>query len=149
MEAIDVKIGSIRRATEDGLAETARANERLSELKAERERIVAASEVCGEPPQIGAATAMTYPKELPRLLKHATPSEKKELVRARVEDIRLAPGQLDVAITYRVPEPVVNELLAGARYEAIQDLASEWFLSKWELPRKGRQLRRPAVVAVG
>lgn len=92
---------------------------------------------------------MTYPKELPRLLKHATPSEKKELVRARVEDMRLAPGQLDVAITYRVPEPVVNELLAGARYEAIQDLASEWFLSKWELPRNGRQLRRPAVLAVG
>ncbi len=63
----------------------------------------AASEVSSEPPQIDASTAMTYRKDLPKLLKHATSAEKKKLVRAWVEEIRLAPEQLEVAITYRVP----------------------------------------------
>jgi len=31
--------------------------------------------------------------------------------------MRLTPEQLEVAIIYRVPEPVVNKLVAGARYE--------------------------------
>ena len=59
------------------------------------------------------------------------------------------PKDLEVTITYRVPEPVVKKLVAGACYEAIQDLVSERFLSKWELPHNGRQLRRSAVLAVG
>ena len=38
-----------------------------------------------------------------------------------MEDIRLAPEQLEVAITYRVPEPVVNKLVAGARFVSDSD----------------------------
>ena len=56
--------------------------------------------------------------ELPKLLEHATPAEKKELVREWMEGMRLAPEQLEVAITYRVPEPVANKLVAGARFVA-------------------------------
>jgi len=60
-------------------------------------------------------------KDFPKLLEHATPAEKKELIRAWVEEIRLTPEQLEVAITYRVPEPVVNRLVAGARFAPDSD----------------------------
>lgn len=43
------------------------------------------------------------------------PLEKKELIRAWVEETRLAPERLEVEITYRVPEPVVKEAQPVAR----------------------------------
>jgi len=91
-----------------------RANERLAELNGEREKLVSASEIPGGSPQIDAGTAMTYRRGSPKLLKHATPVEKRELIRPWVEEIRLTPEQVEVAITFRVPEPVVNRLVAGA-----------------------------------
>ena len=91
--------------------DVARANERLAELRAERGRLAAASEVSvsGDPHQVDAAAAMTCRKNSPTLLERATPAERKELVRACVEVIRLAPEQLEVSITYRVPEPAMDE----------------------------------------
>ena len=57
-------------------------------------------------------------------------------------EIRLAPEQLEVSITYRVPEPVVNELVAGACYEIIQDVMGERLVARWLLPRDGRRQPR-------
>ena len=67
--------------------------------------------------RIDVATAMAYWRDLPKFLNYATNAEKKQLIRAWVEDIRLTPEQREVAITYRVPEPVVNSLVTGARFE--------------------------------
>ncbi len=82
---------------------------------------------------------MEYRRSLPKLLKHATPAEKKELIRAWVEDIRLTPEQLEVTITYQIPEPVVNKLVAGARYKAIHDTIGSVLGRTLELPRNGRR----------
>ena len=60
---------------------------------------------------------MEYRRSLPKLLERASDAEKKQIVGTWVEDIRLTPEQLEVAITYRVPEPVVNKLVAGAGFE--------------------------------
>ena len=114
---IDRKRENIWKAIEDGLKDVSSANERLAELSAERGKLVVASEVFGEPPRIDAARATAFRKDFPKLLKHATPAEKKELIGAWVEKIRLTPEQQEVSITYRVPEPVVNKLVTGARFK--------------------------------
>ncbi len=48
---------------------------------------------------------------------HVVQKSGSRAIRAWVENIRLTPEQLEVAITYRVPEPVVNKLATGARFE--------------------------------
>jgi hypothetical protein len=43
--------------------------------------------------------------------------EKKQLLRKWVAEMKLAPERLEVEITYRLPEPVMNTKVAGARSE--------------------------------
>jgi len=43
-----------------------------------------------------------------------TPERKKKLLRQCVAEIELAPEQLKVEITYSLPEPVMNGVVAGA-----------------------------------
>ena len=49
----------------------------------------------------------------------------------------LTPEQLEVAITYRVPEPVANKLVAGACFKAIHDVMEARLVTSWSLPRNG------------
>ena len=51
------------------------------------------------------------------ILTHATLEEKKQLVRTWVAEMKLAPDTREVEITYRVPEPVMLTLVAGAGFE--------------------------------
>ena len=44
---------------------------------------------------------MPCQKNLPKLIEHSSPAEKKELIRGRVEDIGLAPEDLEVRNTIR------------------------------------------------
>jgi len=50
-------------------------------------------------------------------LLHPTPAELKKLVRSLVQKTTLAPKKREVEITYRLPEPVMNNLVAGAGFE--------------------------------
>jgi len=58
---------------------------------------------------------MAYREQVGRLFARGKPVEKKQLLRKCVEEIRLAPERSEVEITYRIPEPVMNSMVAGAR----------------------------------
>jgi hypothetical protein len=109
---IDSKIANIRRAVEDGLSDAGWANERLGELLAERARIGEATARFGAAPQIDAKAALSYRADLGKVLVHGEMAERKKLVRAWVQEMKLAPERLEVEITYRLPEPVVNSVVA-------------------------------------
>jgi site-specific DNA recombinase len=111
---VEAKIGNLWRAIEDGITQTGEANKRLAALTAEKERLETAAPVVGEAPQIDVDTAMAYRRDVPKLLKQGSPAERKRLLRAWVQEIKLAPDRLEVEITYRVPEPVMNIQGAGA-----------------------------------
>ena len=118
IKQVDTKIANIRRAIEDGVRDATWANQRLGELQSERQELAQKTVACGEPPQIDAKTAMAYRRKTKKLLKRGTPQERKQLVRTWVQEVKLAPDDLEVEITYRVPEPVMHCLVAGARYTA-------------------------------
>jgi hypothetical protein len=73
--------------------------------------------VAGEPPRIDVPTAMTYRRDAEKVLAQGEPAERKRLLRIWIEGIKLAPETREVEITYRLPEPVMHEMVAGARYE--------------------------------
>ena len=114
IEVIDTKIANIRRAVEEGLGDAAWANSRLGELQAEREALAGASAVAGQPPQIDAKTALAYRRQTEEVLAQGDPAERKRILRTWVQEMKLAPGRLEVEITYRIPEPVMNGVVAGA-----------------------------------
>ena len=74
------------------------------------------------------------------MLDHATPRERKELLRLVVEAIKLAPERLAVEITYRAPGPsVMNNLVAGALFEAIHKVLGKSLRRLIHLPKNGRR----------
>ena len=113
----DAKIANVRRAIDDGFADAARANGRLGELAAERSKIGEAAARVGVAPQIDAKASMSYRAELGKVLARGEAAEKKALVRAWVLEMQLAPEKLEVEITYSLPEPVMNCLVARAGFE--------------------------------
>ena len=117
VQAIDAKIQNIRRAIEEGLSDAAWANIRLRELTAERSELAERTTTAHQMPRIDAKTALAYRQELDRALAQGEPAELKRVVRACVEEIKLAPERLEVEITYRIPEPVMNSVVAGAGFE--------------------------------
>jgi hypothetical protein len=116
LKQVEAKIAHIRRAVEDGLGDAQWANGRLHELATERERL-GRHAASTRPPQIDAGTVMAYREQVGRLFTHGKPVEKKQLLRKCVEGMKLAPERLEVEITYRVPEPVMNSVVAGAGFE--------------------------------
>jgi hypothetical protein len=126
LKEIDAKIANIRKAIEDGLADAAWANARLPELLAERERIQATPPLnalntlnaqyrLGDtPPRIDPETVRAYRRDTEKILAHGDPTEQKRILRAWVDDIKLAPEALSVETTYRIPEPIQHSVVAGA-----------------------------------
>jgi len=115
VEAIDGKIANIRRAIEDGLSDAAWANTRLKALLHERESLVGTAVAVGEPPQIDIRAASEYRRRTEKTLKHGEMVERKRLLRTWVSEVKLPPEQQQVEVTYRIPEPVMNGMVAGAR----------------------------------
>jgi hypothetical protein len=111
---IDVKIGNIRAAIEDGLADTTWANERIHGLVSQRDRLADALVLQGEAPQIDAETAMAYRRDAAKVLAHGDTAERKQFLRLWVDEIKLAPETLEVEVHYKIPEPVVDSMGAGA-----------------------------------
>jgi hypothetical protein len=112
--AIDRKVENIRRAVEDGLNDASWANNRLRELLAERESLVSTSRKPTGPPQLDTATAMDYRRQPEKLLRQGSQPERKQLLRTLVGEVKLIPQELEVSIRYRLPEAIMNGLVAGA-----------------------------------
>jgi hypothetical protein len=115
--AIDRKIENIRRAVEEGLNDANWANTRLQELLTERKALLAAVAGSGKAPQIDAETAMEYRRQTEKLFRQGEPGERKRLLRSWVQEVKLMPEALEVSISYRLPESVMNGLVAGGGFE--------------------------------
>ena len=114
---IDSKIANIRRAVESGLQDADWANARLRELKAEKEELSELSDKPAKPPQIDAQTAMAYRSQVGKLLSQGKLADRKQLLRSWVEGIKLDPEGLQIEVSYRVAESVMNSEIAGAGFE--------------------------------
>ena len=67
--------------------------------------------------------------------------EKKKLLRIWMQEIQLAPESLQITMTYRLPELVMNRLVAGAHFGAIHDKFRSRFQRHITLPLNGRHTR--------
>ena len=76
-----------------------------------------AAAISYRPPQIDTHTALAYRRDAEKLLASRTPAERKQFIRACVQDMKLAPERFEVEVTYRIPEPVMNTVVAGAGFE--------------------------------
>ena len=53
--------------------------------------------------------------------------------------MKLAPERLEVEVTYRIPEPIVNSVVAGACYVAMHNALAAVLVRRWRLPLNGRR----------
>ena len=116
IQAIERKTANLRQAIEDGFIDANWANSRLRELIGERNALEVAG-TASEPPQIDANTALRYRRETEKLFRKGDPAERKRLLRTWVKEITLNPEHLEVPLNYRLPEGVVNGLVAGVGFE--------------------------------
>jgi hypothetical protein len=116
IERIESKIANIRRAIEEGLGDAQWANSRLRELSAERDALTATLNAPG-PPQLDTETVMAYRRQTEKLMQCGQPAERKRLLRAWVQEVKLEPENLEVKISYRLPEAVMKGVVAGAGFE--------------------------------
>ncbi len=118
LREIDRKIANIRQSIEDGLAADLHFfSKRLAELHAEKQGLLMATLTISEPPQVVPRLAEQYLKELDETIACGDKASQKRLVRLAVEDIKLAPDDLNVEITYKLPEPIMNSDIAGGGFE--------------------------------
>ncbi|HJN16137.1 MAG TPA: recombinase family protein [Armatimonadota bacterium] len=141
LAAIDAKISNVRQAIEDGLEDAGWANERLHELISDRSALETRVAQATPPPRISRQEAMAYRGNLGKVMAHGNMAEKKELVRGCVQELKLAPEELVVQITYQVPEPVMNSVVARAVFAAIDNGLRSLFRRRSRLPMKGRRVR--------
>jgi len=104
----------------------------LAVLQAEREKLRGAAVVSGEAPQIDVQAAVAYRRQTEKALAQGTPAEQKQVLRAWVAEMKLAPERLEVGWTYCIPEPVMHSLVAGARSAALEKLRTRRWV--WQLP---------------
>jgi hypothetical protein len=112
-EGVEAKIANLRRAVEDGFADASWANARLRELIAERDALTARMDE-QEPPVLDSKTVMAYRRQTEKVMASGHPAERKRLLRAWVQEVKLEPQTLEVKISYRLPEAVMKGVVAGA-----------------------------------
>ncbi|MBP6965072.1 MAG: recombinase family protein [Armatimonadetes bacterium] len=103
---IDAKIANIRKAVETGMPDAQWAFSRMEELIAERESLSSQVRTIAEAPQIDARTALAYRSKADKIMETGTLTDKKQLVRSCVDQIKLAPDTLEVEINYKIPEAI-------------------------------------------
>jgi len=113
---VETKLANIRRAVEDGFADASWANARLRELIAEREALRASLDA-PEPPQLDTETVIAYRHQTEKVMTSGHPAERKRLMRAWVQEVKLEPQTLEVKISYRLPEAIMKGVVAGAGFE--------------------------------
>jgi hypothetical protein len=94
---------------------------------------------CSDPPRVNEEIVQRYWQDMERVLLSGQPEDVKKLVRTCVSKIRMAPEKREVEITYRVPEPVMNCVVAGARISSIHERLSAWSIERWQLPTRGKR----------
>ena len=117
ISSLEAKIDNVRNAIENGLADVSWANGRLEKLKAERDALAADAVAEGEPPRLEPSRVTEYAKLTRKVLAHGKPKQRKELIRSWAGEIKMAPEEREVLITYRFPEPFMNSMVAGAGFE--------------------------------
>jgi len=66
-------------------------------------------------------------------LAQGEPGERKRLLRTWVQEMKLAPDRLEVEITYRIPEPIMNGVVAGAGFGTkVRMIAVDAELQQWK-----------------
>lgn len=119
LKEVERKIANLRTAIEDGLADTTWANGRLRELQLEKQQAEAPQEVARSIPTLATEEVRAYQRDTERLIAAGSAADLKKLVRKCVSGIKLAPDTLTVEIQYKVPEPVVNGLVARRGFEPL------------------------------
>jgi len=66
------------------------------------------------------------------LLAKGSPAERKQVLRAWVAEMKLAPEALEVAWTYRISEPVMHSVVAGAGFAGLEKTRTRRWV--WALP---------------
>jgi hypothetical protein len=146
LESVEKKIANVRQAIEDGINDAEWANSRLTELTAERQRLQVQIQPRlqvqiqdSTPPKVNVEQAMVYRKDVEKLFAvEGATEEKKKLLRIWMQDIKLAPESLEITLTYRLPEPVMNRLVAGAHFVANHDAIRSRLQRRVALPLNGR-----------
>ena len=59
----------------------------------------------------------------------------------RVQEVQSKPESLEVSMRYRLPESVMNALVAGAYFAAIHNALGSRLVQRWSLPKNGRRPR--------
>ena len=60
---------------------------------------------------------MDYRRQTDKLFRQGDQAERKKFLRTVVGEVTLMPEELEVTISYRVPEPIMNRLVAGEGFE--------------------------------
>jgi hypothetical protein len=56
---------------------------------------------------------MDYRRQADKLLRQGGQAERKQLLRTLVGEVKLMPQDLEVSVSYRLPEAIMNGLVAG------------------------------------
>lgn len=88
---------------------------RMRELIEEKNKLEESHVVVGQAPRIDVSTVMAYRKDTEKILNTGSYAEQQQLLRNCVDKIKLAPDNLEVEITYKIPELLVNKVGAGRR----------------------------------
>ncbi len=114
---VESKIGNIHQAIEEGLSDAGWASKRLEELNSEREQLLADIEARREAPKVDGKAAGPLVERLYRDAEQGEMRTRKASIRKLVKKMELAPEARMVKTTYRLPEPVMEKLVAGAGFE--------------------------------
>ena len=133
IERVEAKIANIRRAVEDGFADASWANSRLRELIAEREALRARLDA-PEPPQLDAETVIAYRRQTEKVMTSGHPAERKRLMRAWVQEMRLEPQTLEVKI--KKSSLWHPEACWTATYRAVLKQTDKQKLAKLRVPHR-------------
>jgi hypothetical protein len=90
------------------MPDTTWAYSRMQALLLEKQQLEEVPAVSGQPPRIDASTAMAYRRQTQKILSTGMNTERKQLLCSCADLTKLAPESLEVEITCKIPEPLVN-----------------------------------------
>ena len=89
---------------------------------------------------IGGKSALAYQRNLDKATANGDVRERRELLKAGIEEMTLYPDDLRVDIKYRISPFVADTLVAGARYVSIHNKLKAWLMANLSLSSIGRHL---------
>jgi hypothetical protein len=122
LKSVESKIENIFKAVENGLPFDSQAKESLNSLTLRKTDLSNLVKMDQNPPQIDVESVISHKNMLDKVLKSSNHTDRKKFIRGCVDKIKLDPERLEVEITYKLPEPVVHCMVAGACYVVVYDL---------------------------